>query len=99
MEIKRGRYRGKKITFASSSRVDVLREVADEFMFEVFEFSAGEYLITDESSFTDFTEMGSADVSPIWQRIEDHYGIRANDVSSDRLVDIFSEICGRRNLQ
>jgi len=97
VEIKRGRYRGKKITFASSSRVDELREIADEFMFEVFDFSAGEYLISDESSLLDFTEMGSADVSSIWQRIEDHYGIRAKDLSSDKLVDIFSEISGRRN--
>ena len=94
MEIKRGRYKGKKISFASSSRVDILREIANEFMLEIFEFSVGDYLITDESCLSDFTEMGSADVSPIWQRIEDHYGIRANDVSSDRLVDIFSEIHG-----
>ena len=99
MEIRRGRFKGKKITFASSSRIDELREVADEFMFEIFEFGAGEYLITDESSLLDFTEMGSSDVSPIWRRIEDHYGIRAKDVSSDRLIYIFSKIDGRRNPQ
>lgn len=99
MEIKRGPFRGKKITFAASSRVEELRDLADEFMFEIFEFSAGEYLISDESSLLDFTDMESADVSQIWQRIEKHYGIRAEDVSSNNLVDIFSEIYGRRNLQ
>lgn len=99
MEIKRGPFRGKKITFAASSRVEELRDLADEFMFEIFEFSAGEYLIFDESSLLDFTDMESADVSQIWQRIEKHYGIRAEDVSSNNLVDIFSEIYGRRNLQ
>ncbi len=38
MKIKRGPHKGKEITFASSSRVEELREVADEFMFEIFEY-------------------------------------------------------------
>ena len=80
MEIKRGRFKGKKVVFATSSRIDAIREFADEFMFEVFDFDAGEYLISDESILLDFTEIGSGDVSQIWQSISSRYGVYADDV-------------------
>lgn len=98
MEIKRGKYKGKKITFASSNRIDELRKVADEFMFEVFEYCAGEYLISDESTLEDFIALESGNVEPIWKCIENCYGIRDKDVSSNKLVDIISEIDNRKNL-
>ena len=97
MEIKRGRFKGKNVVFATSSRIDAIRELADEFMFEVFDFDAGEYLISDESSLLDFTEIGSGDTSKLWQNICSRYGVDAGDVSSDKIVDILYVIHSRRN--
>jgi hypothetical protein len=96
---KRGPFKGKTIKFASADRIEEFRGVADEFMLEIFNFLPGEYLITDESSLPDFTELGSSDTSPIWSRITERYAIERTDVPSERLVDIFAEIQARKNLQ
>lgn len=76
-----------------------MRRIADEFMMEIFDFLPGEYLITDESSIPDFTEFGSSDTSEIWGRINDVYSIEKSDVPSEILVEIFSEILVRKNVQ
>jgi len=99
MKLKYGPHAGKEIEFASTSRIEEIQEIADEFMFEIFDYDAGEYLISDESILSDFTEFGTTSMSPIWKRIEDHYGISEKDVTSEKLVDIFLEIQGRRHLQ
>ena len=93
------RLRSKKIEFASSSKVDDLQAVSSEFMFEIFDLMPGEYLITDESSLRDFTDMCSTDTAPIWRRIEARYAIDLSDASSELLADVFAEIRSRRNLQ
>lgn len=95
--IRRGRFKGKKVTFASRERIDEFTQLAEEFMERIFDFEPGEYLITDESDVRDFTGMGSSDTSEIWKRIDDVYGIVSADVRSGRLVDIFREIAQRRN--
>ena len=97
--IKRGAFRGKKITYASTDRVEEFRKLAGEFMMEVFDFLPGDYLITDESSLRDFTDFASSDTSPLWRRITEIYGVGKADVSSERLVDIFTEIQARRSVQ
>ena len=97
--ITRGRFKGKKITFASTERIEEFTQLADEFMDRVFDLEPGEYLITDESDVLDFIEMGSSDTSEIWKRIEGIYGVALADVGSGRLVDVFTEIARRRNLQ
>lgn len=96
---RRGAFQGKKIEFASSERIDELRAVADDFMLEIFDFLPGEYLITDESSLADFTEMGSADTTPIWSLIAEHFEIERTDVESEMLVDIFAEIQAKKSVQ
>ncbi len=68
-------------------------------MEQVFELESGEYLISDESDVLDFTNMGSSDTSAIWVRIMEIYGIDLSDVGNGRLVNIFSEIARRKNLQ
>jgi hypothetical protein len=93
--IKRGVFKGKKVTYASTDRVEQFRKVAGNFMMDVFDFLPGDYLITDESSLRDFTDFGSPDTSQLWRRITEIYGIRKADVPSERLVDIFTEIQGR----
>jgi hypothetical protein len=97
--VSRGRFKGKKITFASRARVEEFAQVASEFMEDVFDLLPGQYAISDESDIRDFTEMGSSDTSEIWTRIKEVYGVDANDVASGRLVDIFVEIAQRRRPQ
>jgi len=97
--ITRGRFKGKKITFASTERIEEFAQLAGDFMGQVFDFEPGEYLITDESDVRDFTEMGSSDTSEIWRRITEIYGVSLADVRSGRLVSIFAEIARRRNIQ
>lgn len=98
-KIKRGPFKGKKVSYAATDRVEDLRELASDFMAEVFDFLPGDYLITDESSLRDFTEFASSDTSPIWTRITEVYAIGKADVPSEKLVDIFVEIQSRRNVQ
>lgn len=98
-EFKRGAFKGKRVTYASTDRIEEYRRVADDFMMEVFDFLPGDYLITDESSLRDFTDFASSDTSSIWCRVTEIYGIAKADVPSERLTDIFAEIRQRRNIQ
>ena len=97
--ITRGRFRGKKVTFASTERIEEFAQLMDDFMEQIFGLEPGEYLITDESDVRDFTEMGSSDSSQIWKRIDKVYGIVSADVRSGRLVDILTEVAQRRSQQ
>jgi hypothetical protein len=98
-EFKRGAFKGKKVTYASTDRMEEYRQVAGDFMMEVFDFLPGDYLITDESSLRDFTDFGSSDTSYIWCRITDIYGVEKADAPSERLVDILAQIQKRRDIQ
>lgn len=99
MKITSGRYKDKEIEFSPASRVEAAGQVADEFMLEIFEFEAGDYLITDESSLADFIDYDSADTEPLWKLVEANFGISLADVGSDRLVDIFETISAKRSPQ
>ena len=98
-KFKRGAFRGKTVTYASTDRIEEFRCVADDFMMEIFDFLPGDYLITDESSLRDFTEFGSSETSPIWHRITELYAFGRADVPSEKLVDIFAEIQARKSVQ
>ena len=98
-EIKRGPFKGKRVTYASTDRVGDHGNVAADFMMEVFDFLPGDYLITDESSLRDFTDFASSDTSPIWRRITEIYRIERAAVPSENLADIFAEIQKRRSIQ
>jgi len=97
--VSKGRFKGKRIEFASTGRIDEFAHIANEFMDKIFQLGPGDYLISDESDIRDFAEFGSSDTSQIWDRIRDAYGIEQPDVRSGRLVDIFAEISLRRNVQ
>lgn len=97
--IKRGPLKGKRITLAATDCVDDYRQLASDFMTEVFEFLPGDYLITDESTLRDFTDFGSAETSQIWSRISEIYAINASDAPSEKFVDIFAAIERRKSIQ
>ena len=94
----RGPFKGKKITFAATARIEEFMQIAGDFMEEIFELQPGEYMISDESDVRDFTGMGSSSTSDIWKRIKEVYGVEQSDVGSDRFVNIFTEIARRRNI-
>jgi hypothetical protein len=96
---KRGQFQGKRISCAPTDRIDEFRQIANDFMLEVFDPLPGDYLITDESSLRDFADFGSFDTSQIWSRITNLYAFGRADVPSESLVDIFAEIQARRTLQ
>ncbi len=97
--ITKGPFKGKTIKFASSDRIEQFAYISSEFMEEIFDLMPGEYLISDESDVSDFTDAGSSNTYAIWARIKDHYNIDELEVSSGRFVEIFSEIARRRNPQ
>jgi hypothetical protein len=96
--IKKGRFKGKRITFADSDRVEEFYDISAEFMEKIFELLPGEYLITDESDVADFTDAGSSDSSELWIRISEAFDIDRSELESGRFVNIFAEIARRRNL-
>ena len=96
--ITRGRFKGKKITYASTERIDEFTQLPSEFMEQVFDLEPGEYLITDESDLLDFTDMASSDTSGIWKRITEIYGVSLADVGCGRFVDIFAAITLRKSV-
>ena len=98
-EIKRGPLKGKNITYAATDRMNDYRQLANDFMMEVFDLLPGDYLITDESSLHDFADFGVGNTSPIWSRIMESYAVSRTDVPSEKLVDILAQIRQRRRLQ
>lgn len=97
--ITRGRFKGKKITYASTERIAEFAQLSSEFMEQVFDLEPGEYLISDESDLLDFTDMESPDTAEIWKRITEIYCVSPADVGSERLMNIFTLIAQRRNVQ
>lgn len=89
----------KVITFASTSRVDSLMHISNEFMEAIFDLEPGDYVISDESDLRDFTDFGSSDTAPVWERIKTRYTIEKIDVGSSRLLDILEAIARRKSPQ
>ena len=89
----------KTIAFSSTDQVDAYQDIADHFMYEIFDLNPGDYVITDESNILDFADMDESDASDIWRRIESAYAIVQSDVNSGRLPKIFEAIANRRRVQ
>lgn len=83
MKIRSESFKGKRIQFADTDRVGAMREIADEFMFAIFELEAGGYLITDESSLTDFCDFHTANNPALWKLVEDSFGISATGAGAN----------------
>ena len=96
--ITRARLKAKKITCASTERIEDFAQLSNEFMEQVFDLEPGEYLISDESDLRDFTDFGSSDTAEIWKRITGAYGVTLADAGSERFVNIFAAITQRRNV-
>ena len=93
-----GRLKGRRITYASTERIEEFSRLCNEFMQQVFDLEPGEYLISDESDLRDFTDFGSSDTTETWKRITEVYGVSLADAGSERLVNIFAAITQRRSV-
>lgn len=107
--ITRGRFAGRTIEFASQNGVDRYPDIAREFMAAILHLKPGEYLISDESSLSDFT-LSPADpkgaegkrrrrerTQRVHHRIRTHFGVDVTDIASGRLVEIFKRIHDHRS--
>ncbi len=88
--------RTKTIAYASTDRIEAFKQIASDFMLEIFELMPGDYVISDESSLRDFTAFGSFDTAEIWRLINESYDIARDQVRSEKLIDVFSVIEQRR---
>ena len=92
--IQSGRFKGKKIEMAPTSGLALVRDVAEDFMREIFEMEPEDYLISDESSLLDFVDSGAATLTAIHERIQQAYGVDVSGIPQGNLLDIFVRIRG-----
>ena len=92
--IQSGRFKGKKIEMAPTSGLALVRDIAEDFMREIFEMEPEDYLISDESSLRDFVDSGVTTLEAIQKRIRQAYGVDVSGSPQGNLVDIFVRIRG-----
>ena len=97
--IRSGPFKGKKITFASTDIIEEFKTIADDFMLDVFELEPGDYVISDESDLRDFVSIVEEDRLDAWKRMQEHYGLKREELQSTLLIDVFEKISNRRKLQ
>jgi hypothetical protein len=95
--IQSGPFKGKRIEFASTIEIERFRDVAEDFMKQVFEFDPGDYLITDESRLRDFTGREEDALRDIHQKIRAIYDVDVSDLASGNLLEIFARLRHQRD--
>jgi len=81
-----------KVEFASTTGVDMFAEIAGEFMVSIFGLEPGDYIITDESSLTDFVGMDQMELPDMQKKVREMYSIDVSDLRFGNLVQIFTRI-------
>ena len=92
--IRSGPFKGKKIEMASTVGVDLVRDVADDFMREIFEMEPDDYAISDESELGDFVGAGEETLGAIQARVRRVYGLDVSGIPHGNLLAIFVRIRG-----
>lgn len=90
--IQSGPFKGKKISFASTTGIDKYSEISEDFMKKIFDLEPGDYLITDESSLYDFTGLDDMELTDIQDKIKKVYDLDVSDIKSGNLLEIFVKI-------
>ena len=88
----RGPFKGKRIEFAPTTRMDQFWEIAEDFMRQIFGFEPGQYLITDESSLFDFTGLDGMEITDLHKKLQDVYELDVSDIPSGNLLEIFTRM-------
>ena len=87
-----GLFKGKRIQFASTTGIDMFQGIAEDFMERIFGLKPGEYLITDESSLTDFAGVDEMELTNIQKKIREVYDEDVSDIGHGNLVEIIMRI-------
>jgi len=90
-DVPKDHFKGKKFELAPTVGVDLLREIAEDFMQKIFDLPPGDYLITDESSLFDFTEFG-VEIDDLHKQVQLTYDLDVSDVEDGNLFEIFQRI-------
>ena len=94
--LRNGPFKGKRVELASTTGIERLEDIADDFMLDIFGFEPGEYLITDLSSLHDFVGVDDMEFVDILARIRDVYRLDVADLPSGDLLEIFKRLHERR---
>lgn len=90
--LRRGPFKGKRVELASTTGIEKLEDIADDFMRDIFGFEPGEYLITDLSTLHDFAGVDDMEFADILARIRDVYRLDVADLPTGSLVEIFRKL-------
>ncbi|MDP2322015.1 MAG: hypothetical protein Q8O42_22085 [Acidobacteriota bacterium] len=92
--IRSGPFKGKKIEMASTAGVDLVRDVAADFMREIFEMEPDDYVISDKSELGDFVGVADETLDAIQARVRRVYGLDVSGIPHGNLLAIFVRIHG-----
>ena len=90
--LRKGPFKGKRVEFASMTRIKKLQDIADDFMLDIFGFEPGEYFITDLSSLHDFVGVDDIEIGDMLKRIREVYGLDVADLPNSNLLEIFRRL-------
>lgn len=91
--IQSGPLKGTRIELASQTGIELFEAIAEDFMRRIFGFDPGDYLITDESSLSDFND----EKEDLYPKIQAEYGLDVSDLRGGYLLDIFVRIHDRES--
>lgn len=89
--VQRDRFKGRRFERAGSTGVEMFSRISADFMQRIFELHTEEYLITDESSLADFTEL-DASLEEVQKRVAEVYEIDLAGIPAGNLLEIFKRI-------
>jgi len=94
LEVVSNPYIGRKLKFelAPTRRLTSLQDITEDFMKQILKYDPEDYLITDESRLSDFTDFARGDIAPYLPKIKKHYGVDVSDVPYGNLAGIFRKI-------
>jgi hypothetical protein len=90
--LRRGPLKGKRVEFAPTTGIDRLKNIAEDFMLDIFGFELGGYLITDLSSLHDFVGVDDMEIGDMLTRIREVYGLDIADLPNGNLLEIFRRL-------
>jgi len=92
--IQRGPFKGKKIEMARTAGVDLVSEVSEDFMREIFGMEPEDYVISDRSELGDFVGVADETLDAIQSRVRRVYGLDVSAIPHGNLLAIFVRIRG-----
>jgi len=92
--IRSGPFKGKKIEMARTAGVDLVPEVAEDFMREIFGMEPEDYVISDKSELGDFVGVADESLDAIQARVRRVYGVDVSGIPHGNMLAIFVRIRG-----